>query len=264
MINIKILKDYAEVSYEIKNTNKKQTKVISISDIPSLFDTNITFDSGCMPIYGKENCYGIQRIIQKDNQIIALVQCLNPFVNVLHTEETKLTETQKLLLGINHLDKDNTEKVGENTCYKNIYFPNLLMSLQLKKNARNDWQLDKTGILCYQDHFITDNTQLYQFPFSNIYKESSYGSICWGSQEAKADSIGQTIAVIHSFLGGVMNTHLFNKFKIKDFEFECSSEVLAYLALRSEELDSFPYKDFDLKKIIKYGELINYLNHNWK
>jgi hypothetical protein len=53
-------------------------------------------------------------------------------------------------------------------------------------------------------------------------------------------------------------------FKINDFEIECSSQLLAYLSLRSDEINSFPYKEIQLKHVVKYEDLINYLTQNWK
>ena len=267
MINIKVLKDCAEVSYEIPG-RKKQIKVIGISDIPGLFDSKILFDSGMLPVFGTENSYGIQRIIQKDNQMIVFVQGINPFVNMLHTECSDLDENARELLGIGSIKtafSEYTKKHEEGaTCYKNVYLPNLLMSVQLKKDSKDCWKVHNTGLLCYKDHFISDQTQLYKFPFSNIYRGSTYGSICWGSENPVASSAGQAVALIHSFLGAIMNTHLFDPIKIKGYEIQCSSELLAYLSLRSEDINCFPYEDINLSKVIKYNDLISYLNQNWK
>ena len=268
MINIKVLKDCAEVSYNLPGSSKKQIKVVSISDIPNLFDTKITFDSDAMPIFGNENAYGIHRIIQKDNQIIALVQCLNPFLNILHTNFTDLTEKQREDAGIGHIKKKAEDylitKDDGSACYKDVYFPNLLMSIQLKSDGVDGWRVSNSGVLCFKEQFITKETQLYRFPFSNIYRGSTYGSICWGNEIPIANNLAQSVSLIHSFLGAVMNTHLFEPFYVKNFEFKCSSEFLSYLSLRSEELESFPYKDVPLQKIIKYQDLINYLTQNWK
>lgn len=267
MINIKVLKDCAEVSYKLPNSEKRQTKIIGISDIPALFDTRITFDSGPMPLFGQQNAYGVQRIIQKDSSIVVFIQCINPFVNVQHTNFTELSEGVRSDLGISHIktkQKDITMK-GEDNCtiYKNIHLPNLLMAVQLQKDSSGITYVNHSGLLCYQDSFVTDQTQLYRFPFSNVYKDSVYGKICWGSQSCDADSVSQSIGIIHSFLGGIMNTHLFQSFKVKNHTFNCSSQILAYLALRSDELETFPYADFNLREVIKYNDLVNYIGQNW-
>jgi hypothetical protein len=268
MINIKVLKDCAEVSYQLPNSTKKQTKIIGISDIPGLFDTKISFDSGILPLFGTENAYGVQRIIQKDNQTLVFIQAINPFVNVMHTVNSELTATARTSLGISHIKTKHSEITSKSpegfTIYKNIYFPNLLMMLNLTKDGRGNMMVKDSGLLCYKEAFLTDNTQLYRFPFSNTHKDSTCGKICWGSQSAQANSLAQSIGVIHSFLGAVMNHHLFDSFKIKDFSAVCSSQVLAYLALRAPEITSFPHADFNLKKVIKYNDLVNYIGQNWK
>jgi hypothetical protein len=267
MINIKVLADCAEVSYQLPNSNKKQTKIIGISDIPALFDTKISYDSDILPLFGEENAYGVQRIIQKDNQTIIFIQCLNPFVNIKHTENNELDALKRAALDISHIktkQSDIVKREGGAYVYKNIYMPNLLMMLCLKKDGRGSVTVPYSGVLCYEDTFITDQTQLYRFPFSNTYDGSTYGKICWGDQSCAVKSVAQSIGLIHSFLGGVMNVHLFTPFKIKNQMMQCSSQVLAYLSLRSEELKAFPYSDFNLKKEIKYKELVNFVGQNWK
>lgn len=267
MINIKVLKDCAEVSYQVPGTTKHQVKIIGISEIPGLFDSKINFDSDLIPLFGTENAYGIQRIIQKDNKIIVLVQAINPYLNILHTNLSNIAFDDRQKLNISHIKKDSLdicEAKGDVFCYKNVHLPNLLMSIELIKSSSENWKVGNTGLLCYQDQFITKNTQLYDFPFSNIYRESIFGRICWGDEKPYANSITQSVGLIHTFLGAIMNTHLFDSFAINGFEFECSSQLLAYLSLRSDELNAFPYKDIPLKKVVKYEDLINYLTQNWK
>jgi hypothetical protein len=267
MIEIKVLKDYAEVAYQQPGTSKYVKKIIGVSEIPALFETKITYDSGILPVFGQQNAYGVQRIIQKDNALIVLVQAINPYVNVLHTEKATLSEEDRNSLGISHIKTLNNEiiesKNGHN-CYKNIYFPNLLMSLFLKKDRYGKFSVANSGILGFQDPFITENTQLYDLPYSNIYRGGSHGGICWGDQRLEIENLAQSVSAIHTFLGGVMNTHLFSPFNIKDFEVDCSSEMLAYLSLRAPELSRFPYEDIQLSPLIKYKGLIAYLNENWK
>jgi len=266
MINIKVLSNCAEVSYQLPNSTKRQTKIIGISDIPNLFDTKISYDSGNLPLFAQQNAYGIQRIIQRDSQTIAFVQCINPYVNVLHTNKTTLDETARDLMGIKHITTKDTEvikKAGEYTCYHNIHLPNLLLAVSIKRDGKG-FHMSNSGLLCYKEGFITDQTQLYVFPFSNTYKDSSYGQICWGDQRVTITDVSQAVGVIHTFLGAAMNHHLYESKKINGFKTSCSSQILAYLALRSKEIEHFPYEAIDLKPIIKYADLVSYITTNWK
>jgi hypothetical protein len=269
MIEIKVLKDYAEVAYQQPGSNKQVRKIVNVSDIPALFETKVTYDSGILPLFGQQNAYGIQRIIQKDNSIIVLVQAINPYVNILHTQDSELDTGTRIDLGIGHITiphSDIVEYKGDYTCYKNVYFPNLLMSLHLQKNSQGRFQLGGSGLLGFKDPFLTDETDLYDIPFSNTHKGGSHGGICWGDERVVIDSLSQSVGVIHRFLGSVMNDHLFEEFMLKDWELQCSSELLAYLALRSAEgeITSFPWNDLDLQPLIKYKGLIAYLNQYWK
>lgn len=273
-MEIKLFKnEYAEVKYQGSN-GTKSTKVIAISDIPALFDTKILFDSGILPLFGEENAYGVQRIIQKDNSYIILIQAINPFVNTLHYDSLTISDSMKESWGIGDNEvksKDVITKMPVNTeesrmayCYKNIYMPNLLMSLHLKMEG-GKWRAYNSGLLCFEDQFITDNTQLYEFPFANTYKSSTHGSICWGNMNPRVDNIAQSVGLLHMFLGGIMNNDLYQSVKLSNGHvFNRAHEILGYLAVRADELNRFPYRDIVLAKEVKYGELISYINTNWK
>ena len=266
MVEIKVLNNFAEVSY--KQNQKVIKKLVGISEIPALFDVKTVFDSGIMPVFGTQNAFGVQRIIQNDTGLIILVQAMNPFANVKHTEYRTLSEGQKEKLGISHISLDPDSYVKDEddyAVYKNVYFPNLLMSLHLKQGT-NGYTLGSSGILGFKEAFITDQTQLYDLPYSNLYRNGTHGGICWGSTELKIQSIAQSVSAIHSFLGSTMNTDLFDSFDINDMEIECSSQLLAYLAMRGTagELMSFPYDEIHLEPLIKYNGLISYLKGQWK
>lgn len=269
MINIKVLKDYAEVSYQQSGSAKLITKIIGVSEIPGLFETKITYDSGILPVFGQQNAYGIQRIIQRDQSTIVLIQAINPFANVRHTEYSPLNEDQREALGIGHiktLSEDVIQDEEEYAIYKNIYFPNLLMSLHLKKDKHGNLHVGGSGLLGFKDSFVTDETQLYDLPYSNLYRGGSHGGICWGNQSLAINSVAQSVGILHNFLGATMNKDLFDEFDIHDYEVGCSSKMLAYLALRANagEITSFPHDDIQLEPLIKYKGLIAYLTEQWK
>ena len=134
MIEIKILEDYAEISYK-ESGNKTVKRIVGVSEIPNLFDTKISFDSGILPVFGKQNAYGVQRIIQRDNSYIILVQGINPFLNVLHTTKSVLSINDLKNAGVSkpaeYKEEDIVVRKDNVYCYKNIYSPNLLMSIHL-------------------------------------------------------------------------------------------------------------------------------------
>lgn len=273
MINIKVLKDCAEVSYALPNTTKRQTKIIGISEIPALFDTKISYDSGNLALFAQHNAYGIQRIIQRDNQTLVFVQCINPFVNILHTNKAELSTATKEAMGIaKHEAKikdvitssEYTSDGRKATTYHNVHLPNMLYAISIKQNGNGQYSKTHDGLLCYKENFISDNTQLYHFPLSNTYKNSACGQICWGNVSNRVDNPSQAVGAITSFLGGIMNTHLYESININGHRTICSSEVLAYLALRSKEIESFPHDAIKLRPNIKYGELVSYVTQNWK
>lgn len=271
MINIKVLSEFAEVTYNLPNSEKRQTKIMGLSEIPALFDTKISFDSGILPLFGKENAYGIQRIIQRDQDYTVLVQAINPYVNTLHEDKTKFEKDKLTKLGIAHFPIEYQDDViyyrdeSEAYCHESIYYPNLLLSLHLKKDSKGMMRIDKSGLLAYKDGFITDDTQLYAFPFSNTHNGSTYGQICWGHQSApRITGLAQSVGIIHSFLGAIMNRDLYQPLTVHGQTLQTSSELLTYMAIRSSELSRFPYEDISLTKVIKYRDLVSYVNQNWK
>lgn len=267
MIEIKLLKDCAEVTYK-ETDSKVVRKIVSLSDIPALFETKINYDSGILPLLGKQNAYGIQRIIQRDSGIIVLVQAINPYVNVRHTELAHFSKSMKENLGIGEnpiLENEVIKENGDHYIYEGVYFPNLLMSLHLKpKNGK--LAVYSSGILGFKDYFITEDTQLYDLPYSNCYRGGSHGGICWGNTPLEITSVAQAIGGIQAFLGSIMNTDLFDEFSIHDQTIHCSSELMLYLALRARagEINSFPHDDVVLEPLITYGNLIAFLNQTWK
>lgn len=268
MINIKVLSDCAEVTYHKAGTDKKQTKLIGISEIPGLFDTKISYDSGNLALFGKENAFGIQRILRRDSQTIAFIQGINPYMDIYHNRMAVFEKSTREKLGIDHLPYDEEkgicEEINQNKyLYRNVRFPNLLMVLSLKEQGGRV-SVARSGLLAYEDMYINDETQLYDFPFSNTYKGDSTGNICWGGHRVNLDQTSQAVGVMHTFLGGIMNHHLFNPFKIKDQNINCSSMLLGYLSVRAEELERFPYEDIPLKKNIQYKNLVNFVRQNWK
>lgn len=267
MINIKVLKDFAEVSYQISGSQKKETKIVGLSEIPLLFDTKISFDSGILPLFGNENALGIQRLVQRDNYYYVLVQGINPFLNTRHVAGNVFTDKDLKNFKLNHIENTDLliSKKDDVYEYKNVYYPNLLMSLMLKKETKGTLKIEKSGILAYSDHFISEDTQLYEFPFSNTHSGSVYGQICWGGQGTpQLGSLAQSVAIMQSFLGSTMNHDLYKKAYVNGHALETSSDLLTYLSLKSSELSAFPYKDIEMKKIIKYNDLMSYLNQNWK
>lgn len=274
-INIKVLKDYAEVTYS--HASKKQTKVISLSDIPALFDTKVSFDSGPLPLFGSVNAFGIQRIIQKDSQYTVMVQALNPYVNQLQeslaSETTIKDKFKKMDIPLKKkLDSVVEEKMIDEDddymayCYKDIYYPNLLMTLHLKEQKDGKLQVVRSGILGFSDPFITDTTQLYDLPFANTSSKDMIGAICWGDMRLPhLDGLAGTIGLIHMFLGGVMNNDLFGQVPGKNnTRFDNAPDVLGFLALRSESISHFPYDEILMVKNTRYSDLVAYTQQNFR
>lgn len=272
MINIKVLANHGEVTYT--HNGKKQVKIVALSDIPSLFDTKISFDSGILPIFGETNAYGIQRIVRRDNSYIVMIQAINPFLNTLNNYNcgseviNKKLKALKITPSVKFEDVVKTRSLGDQGsayCYNNVYYPNLLMCLNLRE-SNGKLTINNSGVVAFKDAFITDTTELYNFPFSNTYKGTIFGQICWGSLGTpRLDSLAQSVGVLHTFLGGVMNRDLFQPLTITGGEtLGSSNEVLGYLAMRSPEINSFPYNEINLIKTTTYKDLVAYTQQNWK
>lgn len=65
-----------------------------------------------------------------------------------------------------------------------IEFPKLIMQYALSKQGTNTKALIETRLFAIEDNHqpITEDTQLYAFPFPNV--DKSNGIVCWGANEA--------------------------------------------------------------------------------
>lgn len=88
------------------------------------------------------------------------------------------------------------------TEFKDVPFPNLVFCF----GVRNEQLVTKT-VFAYKDRFLRDETQLYRFPFSNVFEG---GRLCYFDNTPIKDLVQlQTFA--HRWLNATFNDHLYDE-----------------------------------------------------
>lgn len=88
------------------------------------------------------------------------------------------------------------------TAFEDVPFPNLVFCFGVRNN-----RLIKRHVLCYKDSFLRDNTELYQFPYSNVFIG---GNMCYHDNEYVEDLV-QLQTLPYRWMHEPFNDHLYNQ-----------------------------------------------------
>lgn len=88
------------------------------------------------------------------------------------------------------------------TVFEHVPFPNLVFCFGVRNN-----QLIKKSVMAYKDRFLRDTTELYRFPYSNVYNG---GSMCYFDNHPIQDLV-QLQTLPHIWMNGSFNDHLYNQ-----------------------------------------------------
>ncbi|WP_257964299.1 prokaryotic E2 ligase family D protein [Bacillus sp. UMB0728] len=123
--------------------------------------------------------------------------------------ETIVLEVPKSQLNVKYYDVD----------YKQVGHPGMLFYFKIQ-NSR----IQNIKIACVKDKIIDEKTQLYEYPFSNVY---SNHSVCWSYSEYEINSLQKLQHIPYIFLGTPNNSHvnpgtreLTEQFQGKEFDDE--------------------------------------------
>lgn len=236
-LTIKLFETFGELSFR-EESGALITKVVDVADLHAIFKDNTNHDTGDLPVVGTD-AMGISRVITRGNKLFVIVSANNPCFSV----------------NIN----------GENL--PNVYYPGLLMAVHVTK-VGNDYRVDdnKTIIVAYKHMIAGKETQLYQFPYANVYDGIS--NICWGYQRIpRLTSPGQAVGILQLFLTANMNNDLASyagllgghgdKYRVGNLP-----RMLRLLSEDSENLEHFPFDDILLQAKWTYGDFISHCENN--
>lgn len=126
------------------------------------------------------------------------------------------------------------------TEFKQVGFPNLLFVFKLKDN-----RLTTKRVYCYKDKFIRNETELYTYPYANVFEHNDMCFYLPGDHDIK--DLVQLQTLPHIWRNTVMNDHLYNPLRTS-----------LNVALR-ELLQVFENKPFNhdilVKKTISFNEI---------
>lgn len=144
-------------------------------------------------------------------------------------------------------EKGNIDMIYGNRVFKQVGIPTLLFAFKLYQNT-----LHAGYVVAIKDtKFITRNTKLYHYPFSNVYNFSH--SICWGSNKLPTfDEVAYTQNIPDMFLSMPNSNHNYGK-NLSGLEYRPLLEAL--------EGNSFN-EDWLLDASQTYGEWIDLIIKN--
>jgi hypothetical protein len=120
------------------------------------------------------------------------------------------------------------------TVYKKVGYPAMLFWFSFFNEKA------EASVVAVKDSIIKASTELYRFPFSNVYQS---GSICWPSlSRNRIQDLHQLATLPYLFLGAPKNMDLY--------------ENIEKINLR-ELLDSLQNQDFDDEKLVPHGKTIS-------
>jgi hypothetical protein len=129
-----------------------------------------------------------------------------------------------------------------NTLFKEVGFPKLVFGVVVKNG-----EIIKTMLCAATDYLIKPESQLYLYPFSNVYRHNL--EICWGTYQMHSITEPyQVSSLLDVFLSLEMNDHLYPHTGNKPFR---------------ELLQDLEGKDFDdgklLKPVCKFADFLKML-----
>jgi hypothetical protein len=212
-------------------------KNVSLKSLARAIMDDASIDTGLLPLYG--NSYiGIRRYMQfKDTHLV--------FV-----EASAGKRKAKYDSGNN--DEDPSDYI--------IPHPYLLMAIKLKETGDGTFKVAITRLFAMKTPLISDDAQLYKYPYGNVYTSSS-GKICWGGYQRQVDrsrysNIMQSGELVNLFLNTGYNDDLFHREALPIRDVNSFRDVYSHM----ESKDEYPYET--LTETIKLNELISLLKNN--
>ena len=124
--------------------------------------------------------------------------------------------------------------------FKKIGVPKLLFAFRILANT-----LQEGYVVAVKDNLVSEDTELYHYPFSNVYRS---GSICWGNKLPTYGELRYLQNVPEMFLSMENNNHNYGHINLSGLEYRPLLEVLEGQKFREDWLKSME---------IRYGDWLN-------
>lgn len=215
-----------KAEFEGKN-GRKVYKNIGLASMSKILNRDTEFDSGMLPLYGR-NYMGIRRYIKAADREILFIEASSTLKTIKHG-----------------YDRDDLEELS------NVRLPGLLMTVVLRTEGAN-LRVSDTRLFSLRAPIMRDTDQICRFPLGNVYQPD--GRICWGSAERDLSgikSVNQAGGLLDSFLFSAMNDDLYGSGTTRT-----GTDVISHL--RSlQDLTDYPYEE--LKNEMNFKDLLSLL-----
>jgi hypothetical protein len=217
----------AGIKAEFEGINgRKIFKNIGLNSMSRILNRDSEFDTGFLPIYGR-NYMAIKRYIKMGDKEILFIEA-SPCNRLIK-------------FGYNSLDE-----------ITNVRFPGLMMAVTCRVNNDGTISPKDTRVFATQGPILRDTDQLYRFPFGNVYTPD--GRVCWGSAQRehnKIKTLTQAGSLLDTFLFAGMNEDLYSN------EQNNTGILLEEYLETLQDKSEFPYSD--LKPEITFKDLTSLL-----
>lgn len=210
------------IKAEFKNTKgSKVYKNISLASMTKVLNEDAEFDSGFLPLFGK-NYMGARRFVKNPDKEILFIEACPALRTVKYGREER-----------------------DHKVFQNVAFPGLLLAAlcTVERSGKLVFSTGASRLYATAGPILRETDGLYSFPFGNVYTD---GRICWGNTDPckGVSNLTQVGAVLDTFLYGLMNDDLY------------SGSMGLQSTLKSLENSSYPYET--LKKTdLNFRDLVS-------
>lgn len=227
-------------SYVIAKLNKhgvrletpdgKLGKNVSYTSFAKTMLDSASLDTGYLPLLGAKYI-GVRRYMQFKNKHAIFVEA-TPTIRAVEYDRKNGDPYQKF----------------------SVPFPGLLMAIIMTENTDGRLVHHNTKIYATVGPVINDSTDLYKFPFTNVYDDNH---ICWGDIKINMPmTVLQAGSLMDTFVTSIFNNDLFRASTTPYKSATNLESVLKDLATKT----TYPYDT--LSKAITMGSLISQIKNN--
>lgn len=214
------------VKAEFEGDKGKIYKNIGLPSLSKILTIDAEFDTGFLPIFGK-NYIGVKRYYKY------------PDKEIIFIEASPANRTVRFGKG----DSETKE-------FKNVAFPGLLMAITMRVKSNGQLEVANHKLFATPNPIIRDSDQLYRFPFGNVYSD---GGICWGNINPSKNirTLTQAAGLLDEFLYGRMNSDLYSSGRSSGMSLEKLLESLQDKPEFTETLTKTDLTFRDLASMLK-------------
>ncbi|MBU5262037.1 hypothetical protein [Bacillus atrophaeus] len=176
------LEDTLPAKVEIERSGAKRTIYVNMQDLANQIASSVKMDE------------------VEDRPLVPEVVLTSPSLPTNTVKYAKLSDDTDLLFMT--YPESSVDVTYHNTVFNDVPFPNLVFCFGVTNN-----RFSKLMLMTYKDRFLREDTQLYRFPFSNVFSD---GKMCYYDNNIIHDLV-QLQSFPYNWTKQPFNDHLFQQ-----------------------------------------------------